>query len=239
MHSSSSSTAHVPPTLTNSTPDFVDASSTQPAIISTLDASSPSGSKPKEVFEFTKRKRWADLLITELTEAIILVLSSDGIVWYCGNAVHDLLGWRDDEVIDREFLDIMNGQSVFLGNFLTYFFLPRLIPYLVVLLPVDDRPRFQSMFRESIEQKSELLSYARLQCKPTEPFLITAASSGVGEFTGPPTKEVLFEIKGYPHFLPDTDEFKCFFSVAKPYPSRNTAMLVRYFLDLTFWVPCS
>ena len=74
------------------------------------------------MFEFTKRKRWADLLITELTEAIILVLSSDGIVWYCGNAVHDLLGWRDDEVIDREFLDIMNGQSVFLGNFLTYFF---------------------------------------------------------------------------------------------------------------------
>jgi hypothetical protein len=66
----------------------------------------------------------------------------------------------------------------------------------------------------------------------------------------------LFEIKGYAHFVPNSDHlpaqgfnandfrqltvedrgpmdwggthgtFKCFFAVAKPYPSRNTAMFV-------------
>ena len=85
---------------------------------------------------------------------------------------------------------------------------------------------FQNMFDKSIEQRSEIEVYARLQCKPTEPFLISATPGSVGEFSAPPPKEVLFEIKGYPHFLPDTDEFKCFFAVAKPYPSRNTAMSV-------------
>lgn len=37
-------------------------------------------------------------------------------------------------------------------------------------------------------------------------------------------KEVLFEIVGAPYFLPLEDTFKCFYAVAKPYPSRNTAM---------------
>ena len=38
-------------------------------------------------FEFTKRKRWADLLITELTEAIILILSTQCQILYCSAAV--------------------------------------------------------------------------------------------------------------------------------------------------------
>jgi hypothetical protein len=45
-----------------------------------------------------------------------------------------------------------------------------------------------------------------------------------GAFGG---KEVLFEITGYPHCVPQElghGECKCIFAVAKPYPSRNTAM---------------
>lgn len=101
---------------TSATNQFADANTSQQAlpVTTTIDASSSpsSSSKPKEVFEFTKRKRYADLLTTELTEAIILVLSLNGDVWYCGNAVQDLLGWRDDEVIDRKFSEFINGEGL-------------------------------------------------------------------------------------------------------------------------------
>ena len=59
--------------------------------------------------EFTKRKRWADLLITELTEAIVLILSPQCQILYCSAAVRELLGWRDEDLIDTEFLDLVNG----------------------------------------------------------------------------------------------------------------------------------
>src|ERR1700679_2499233 len=38
-------------------------------------------------WEFTRRKRWADLLMTELSEAIVLVLSSRRKVLFCNPAV--------------------------------------------------------------------------------------------------------------------------------------------------------
>lgn len=63
------------------------------------------------VFEFTKRKRWADLLVTELNDTVIFVLSETCQVWYCGSAVTELLGWRDDELVDGDLLDLMNGAS--------------------------------------------------------------------------------------------------------------------------------
>jgi PAS domain-containing protein len=65
---------------------------------------------PKQTaFEFTKRKRWADLLVTELTEAIILILDPNCHILYCGAAVNELLGWRDDEVVDGDFIELING----------------------------------------------------------------------------------------------------------------------------------
>ena len=64
-------------------------------------------------FEFTKRKRWADLLITELTEAIILILSTRCQILYCSAAIRELLGWRDEDLIDTEFLDLVNGTWIY------------------------------------------------------------------------------------------------------------------------------
>ncbi|THH27782.1 hypothetical protein EUX98_g6405 [Antrodiella citrinella] len=167
--------------------------------------SSDTPRNPPPVFEFTKRKRWADLLVTELSEAIIFVLSPTAKVWYCGAAVADLLGWRDDDVVDREFSEYVNQ---------------------------DDIGPFHAAFQRCIHNRSELLTYIRLRCKPastahnvSQDFQASASSS---------VKEVLFEIKGYPHFVPDTGvitECKCFFMMAKPYPSRNTAML-NTFLEL-------
>lgn len=62
-------------------------------------------------FEFTKRKRWADLLVTELTESVILILSADFHILYCGAAVNEILGWRDDELIDGDLADLINRSS--------------------------------------------------------------------------------------------------------------------------------
>ncbi|KAI0647390.1 hypothetical protein C8Q79DRAFT_907820 [Trametes meyenii] len=154
-----------------------------------------SPTKEIPVFEFTKRKRWADLLVTELNDAVILVLSSTCQVWYCGNAVTELLGWRDDELVDGDLVDLMNS---------------------------DDRVSFRTSFNESVRSKTEMLAYARLQCK--HEFYVAS------DYTSAP-REVLFEIRGRPHFLPDTDDFQCYFAMAQPYPSRNTAML-NTFLEL-------
>lgn len=60
-------------------------------------------------WEFTRRKRWADLLVTELSEAIVLVLSSRRKVLFCNSAVREILGWQDEELIDRDFKDLVNG----------------------------------------------------------------------------------------------------------------------------------
>ncbi|TFY73211.1 hypothetical protein EWM64_g10800 [Hericium alpestre] len=63
------------------------------------------------IFEFMKRKRWADLLVTELSEAILLVLSPACRVLFCGRAVQELLGWKDEELVDGELLELMNGAA--------------------------------------------------------------------------------------------------------------------------------
>lgn len=67
-------------------------------------------------FEFTKKKRWADLLITELTEVIILILSIQCQILYCSAAVKELLGWKDEDLIDTEFLDLVNGRIIVCGR---------------------------------------------------------------------------------------------------------------------------
>ncbi|KAH8099502.1 blue light receptor [Cristinia sonorae] len=154
------------------------------------------------VFEFTKRKRWADLLITELSEAILFVLSPAGKVWYCGAAVTELLGWKDEDVVDRQFSDYVNQADLGL---------------------------FQSTFQQCILQRGEILTYIRLRSKPTLPKL-SSMSQDFQALANAPVNEVLFEVKGYPHFVV-TGECKCFFLMAKPYPSRNTAIL-NTFLEL-------
>ncbi|KZT69778.1 hypothetical protein DAEQUDRAFT_709504 [Daedalea quercina L-15889] len=162
---------------------------------SNANANAHSKSRDGQTFEFTKRKRWADLLVTELREAIVLVLSPACKVWYCGAAVEDLLGWKDEELVDGDITDLMN---------------------------VGDRSSFRSQFQESLQTKVSLLAYARFQCK-NEFYMASDYSSR--------PREVLFEITGKPHYFLDSDEFRCFFAVAKPYPSRNTAM-VNTFLEL-------
>lgn len=52
--------------------------------------------------------------MSELSEAIILVLSPACRILFCGHAVQELLGWKDEELIDWDLVDLMNGASAFL-----------------------------------------------------------------------------------------------------------------------------
>ncbi|KAG6333578.1 hypothetical protein ID866_5507 [Astraeus odoratus] len=158
----------------------------EPEDLATKPASTSSSSQPSSsTFEFTKRKRWADLLIHELSEAIIFVLSNDAKVWFCGRAITELLGWRDAELIDRNFTDFVNAE---------------------------DQQAFHAAFQDSLRTRTEMNSYIRLKCR--NGFAVQHV----------PQSQVLFELKGYPHYLDNESMARCFFAVAKPYPSRNVAI---------------
>lgn len=86
----------------------------------------------------------------------------------------------------------------------------------------EDRQSFKNSFQESLRTREELLCYARLKRKNH--------FSQSGDFD-PNPQEVLFELKGHPHFIADQENCSCFFAVAKPYPSRNTAMQVLFYMN--------
>ncbi|CAK5277287.1 unnamed protein product [Mycena citricolor] len=62
-------------------------------------------------FEFGKRKRWADLVITELVDVLAFVLSPQGKILYCGNGLRSLLGWKDEDLMDRDLTDFVNPED--------------------------------------------------------------------------------------------------------------------------------
>lgn len=66
--------------------------------------------KSQPTFEFTKRKRWADILIAGLTGVIMLVLSPGGKTLFCGTAVTELLGWGETDILDLHLNDFIIGR---------------------------------------------------------------------------------------------------------------------------------
>lgn len=170
-------------------------------------AGSSNASKAPTSFEFTKRKKYADLLIAELTDAIQFILSTDCKILFCSPAVTDLLGWRDEDLIDGDLIELINSQYL------------RFI-HVVYSRPTDeDRANFRDAYALALQNRDSMLCYVRLRCK--------SHFSAANNYAAPP-QEVLFELKGHPHFMPaeqhDGDECRVFFAAAKPYPSRNTAM---------------
>ncbi|KAJ6618877.1 hypothetical protein B0H10DRAFT_2028341 [Mycena sp. CBHHK59/15] len=92
-------------------------------------------------FEFGKRKRWADLVVTELVDVLLLVLSPQGKVMYCGTGLKGLLGWKDSDIIDFDFADLLNA---------------------------DDREGFMLDFETSLRTGADLpSSYVRIRCAPS------------------------------------------------------------------------
>lgn len=88
---------------------------------------------PSKTYDFTKRKRWADLLLTELVDNIPFILSVAGKILYCGNAVTELLGWKDVELLDINFMQLVDCAFVYL-KFFGY------LPWLIFLVYISQRP---------------------------------------------------------------------------------------------------
>lgn len=196
--------------------------SSEPSPVGTHTNASPAAissatSRNPPLLEFTKRKRWADLLLTELSEAVVIVLSPAGKIWYCGAAVAELLGWKDEDMVDREFCEYVNR---------TWHAPPHKI--VLSLLQDDDIGPFRASFQRCIHLRNELITYIRLRCKPASVGR-TSIPQDFQASANAPVKEVLFEIEGFPHFVPSASnggagDCTCFFMMAKPYPSRNMAM---------------
>ncbi|OCH86906.1 hypothetical protein OBBRIDRAFT_814374 [Obba rivulosa] len=186
----------------------------------TTTTAAAAATKDAPAFEFTRRKRWADLLVTELSDAIVLVLSADATIWYCGAAVVELLGWRDEELVDGALVDLMNA---------------------------DDRARFRTQYAAALRARTELRAYVRLQCKhefcvapdyssrPREVFFELTGRAHFragGQPRGPSQSHSHAQSQAHASAAEDGGpDFLCFFAVAKPYPGRNTAML-HTFLEL-------
>ncbi|KAG8696639.1 blue light receptor [Ceratobasidium sp. 394] len=199
--------------------------------------------KPPPVFEFTKRKKWADILISELSGSLLLVLNPSAHILWASPAIAEQLGWRDEELLERPIRDILHD---------------------------DDAPPFADHLKRAVETHSELFSYARLRSKfasprgshPTSPAhsptAPTHSTSSLNPPAAPSTTTPLFELRGHAIYSksssqsstgigdagPSTSasssssmnlesnlnpnpesEASCFIVMARPYPSRNTAML--------------
>ncbi|EEB91010.1 hypothetical protein MPER_10705 [Moniliophthora perniciosa FA553] len=148
-------------------------------------------------FEFTKRKRWADLLVTELADANLFILSSNFRIMYCGGAVTELLGWREIDIVDHDFGDIISS---------------------------DDQNHFRSCFDDSIHRSSELITYVRLRCNsPAATYPYSPVKEVLFEIKGYP-KYVKYSL-GQGQDYGGVGGEQLFFALAKPYLSRNTVML--------------
>jgi PAS domain-containing protein len=71
--------------------------------------SSTQQQQQSKIFDFTKRKRWADILVNEISGAIILVLTHDGKVIFCGEGAKELVGWKD-EVLDNSVTELIHRK---------------------------------------------------------------------------------------------------------------------------------
>ncbi|CEL63755.1 Cutinase gene palindrome-binding protein OS=Fusarium solani subsp, pisi PE=2 SV=1 [Rhizoctonia solani AG-1 IB] len=190
-------------------------------------------SKPPGVFEFTKRKKWADILISELSGSILVVLNNaDNILWV-SPAVVELLGWREDEITERAFRDFVHD---------------------------DDAGPFNQHLKQAISSRSDLSAYVRLRSKFSSPRNSNPNSprSPAAGPSNPPANSAgsfpLFELRGHAIYSktsgsgsavsdsgpspsssslgldtkpnPNADpEASCFIIMARPYPTRNTTVL--------------
>jgi hypothetical protein len=72
-------------------------------------STSTTNKPPLQIYEFTKRKRWTETLFSEISETLLLVLSPTCQVLYCGSAIVELLGWKEDQLVDSDLRVLIEG----------------------------------------------------------------------------------------------------------------------------------
>jgi hypothetical protein len=158
-------------------------------------------------YEFTKRKRWPDLLITDLVDSVLFILSPSCIVLYVATAVNELLGWRDVDLLDLDFIKLINRTL-------------EVNPSMRQIhghVAAADRNAFRIEFEDSKHGSNVFESTLQLR-------LICNELPGSQTET---SKDLLVEIKLYPQKIcENTIETKCVFVTVTPFSSRNTAAWV-------------
>jgi PAS domain S-box-containing protein len=76
-----------------------------------MDDDEINASKTQALFEFTKRKRWADTLISELVNVAILVFSQTGTIIHCDAAVNAVTGYPEEQIAGRNFAELLHRMS--------------------------------------------------------------------------------------------------------------------------------
>ena len=63
-----------------------------------------------QIFEFTKRKKWTNILLSEQPDTVIVILDNDNRVQYVGPGMRDVLGWEVEDLVETDFLEVVNGM---------------------------------------------------------------------------------------------------------------------------------
>jgi PAS domain-containing protein len=100
--------------FSNSAGSFAATASAAAPVTVTPKTTEAEAKEPNPQFDFTKRKGWGDLLVTQLAEAVQFILSPEGQVLYCSPSVTEILGWHDEELLEKDFV---TGLVVGASNF--------------------------------------------------------------------------------------------------------------------------
>lgn len=190
-------------------------------------------------FEFTRRKKWTDILFSELPDTVLFVLDFTRVIQYANPGASEALGWDVEEMVDMDVLKFINSEFKFAPfrqglrhlKIITRNLIlgaNMIIGSVISVHLDDDKEAFCRRFQDSLNRRQELFCYSRLKSKAT-----FSGTNNTDRSATPVHKELLFEIKGHALYLPEHVECHYFFLVAKPYPSRNMAAYVEHLYNLS------
>ena len=68
-----------------------------------------------QIYEFTKRKKWTNILLSEQPDTVIVILDYDNRVQYVGPGMRDVLGWEVEDLVEKDFLEVVNSAFRYNG----------------------------------------------------------------------------------------------------------------------------
>ncbi|KAJ3548749.1 hypothetical protein NMY22_g1140 [Coprinellus aureogranulatus] len=86
-------------------------SSQPPSLTTPASSSSVPQNKRSGAFEFTKKKRWGDLVTADTVEDVGFIVNRFMTVLWCGPAICEVLGWRETDLLDAEVTEYMNEED--------------------------------------------------------------------------------------------------------------------------------
>ncbi|KZT53481.1 hypothetical protein CALCODRAFT_511401 [Calocera cornea HHB12733] len=192
-------------------------------------AQAPSAPATAHIYDFTKRKGWSGLLLSQLSGTIQFVFSPRGNVVFVSGCVREYLGWEAEEVVERNLVHLLHG---------------------------DDIQPFFAHIHHAISTRTELAAYTRFRAKDERtplfevrghPYFVqqgpkddakdrtgTGAGAAVdpgGIAVGEAGAQVGVQPGQQGQGAGEYAGYQCFFAMARPYPSRPAALLDS-FLDL-------